>query len=387
MNLFYRRNRFGLGTLRAVSSKMSNSIKITNDDVPTNFSSLYNIFTWGNVRRLPTITGECNKNIYNKDTLDKAEFRKKISESSLMRSLRSRHNSFGIVPTQTGNIQAMYNFARNYASETLILRPNHHHGGSGFHIIDGTLDEKFNKIRTHYSNGSYLSVYIPKVREFRVMVMNSKVLFMIEKIVENKDTYAWNVSLGGRMVNVRWSEWIPEVAKIAIVASEITGADYAAYDVIVDANGVCYVLEENKSPRVEEQYWSTCLAKGFDYIIDNNIAPKNYAITSNSDEQYTIMRSRYDLLSIYKPDFSDWKYLIHPAISKDAFGYSLMTLGRSGTLSDVISAIAGNSYEDNDSLDEDYYEDEEMYMVDNDDEYDEYGEYYEDDYDDDDCLF
>src|SRR5690554_492957 len=301
MGVFLRRNRFGLGTLRAIKSKMKEKTILTNDSDSIDLddivrSEFYKIFTWGNVRKLPKLGEVHNHPDLVSAAADKGKYRL-LLESEIVKAM-DWNNYINYIPT-TKDVDEAKAWIRQ--GGTYILRPQFHHGANDFHVIKSSPDninEALSKFDKYYKEGSYLSQYIKKDKEYRVFIMHKKVVFVIEKIVDNPDEYAWNVANGGRMVNVRWGNWDPVVVNAALLANYHDKLQYGAYDIMV-SNGIAYVLEVNTSPKVEEEYWSSCIAKAFDYALENNIGLYGFGTPG-----------------IYFDGWgqSFWKTVIHPAL-------------------------------------------------------------------------
>lgn len=291
-NLFFRRNKMGLETIRTIRSKMNPSKRpdIRNDstEIPNGVGRL--MFTWGLVRSgLDKGYRVLNHPSKVALTSDKGRFRRKLFDN-------------GLTMFTTTNKYDAIDFIKN-RDDTLILRPRNHFGGKDLVELDGRLseEERIALLNEHWKDGSYASLYIKKDKEFRVFVIQDKVAFVVEKIVEDQDTVAWNVAAGGRFENVRFSKWNLNVVSYAIRAMKLAGLNYGAVDVIVK-NGRTYVLEINTSPHLTADYWSTCVAKCFDHIVE-----------TDNPEPYIYVGNLRNLSSAH-----NWKHFVHPAISDKA---------------------------------------------------------------------
>lgn len=155
------------------------------------------------------------------------------------------------------------------ANEGIITRPAHHAQGRHFYY---TRDLKSLKeiIDSKFKNKSYYcSHFIDKVAEFRVFIGQGRVLCVSKKTPNNPDAIAWNVALGGRFDNVKWSEWPLKGVKTAVEAFNLSDLDFGGVDIMVDKDGNWYVLEINSAPSLTSPYRQQCFAKFFDWIIDN----------------------------------------------------------------------------------------------------------------------
>ncbi len=157
-----------------------------------------------------------------------------------------------------------------------VLRRSPHSQGRDLWLCDSKFDVH-NKIRQkELQPGSwYASDYINKVAEYRVFVMEGRVVQVVRKIVPNEYEISWNVHNGGRYENIHWGEWPMDVIKVALKAHDLTGLDLSGCDVMSDKNGRAYLLEVNSAPSLKPKrdgglgYSQKCVAKGIQHIIDN----------------------------------------------------------------------------------------------------------------------
>lgn len=174
-----------------------------------------------------------------------------------------------------------------------IVRKRSHSQGRDLYHCD-TPDDVVEITNKLGEGNYYISEYIPKVAEYRVFVGSGRVVWVAKKTPADEKAIAWNVAQGGRFDNVRWMEWDKNVCRTAIEAWKLSGLDFGGVDVMVDANGKAYVLEINSAPSQTSPYRQQCVAKYFDYIIDNG---KGFIETK---------------------DYKGYLGYIHPAISKEA---------------------------------------------------------------------
>ena len=151
-----------------------------------------------------------------------------------------------------------------------IARPATHSRGRNLFVSSLTDCQQW--IRNNFGIG-YCSVKIDKVAEYRVFVCQNRVVWIAQKTPANPNDVAWNVARGGRFDNVRWGEWPIEVIKAAMKAAKVSGTDFCGVDVMVDRHGKPYVLEVNSAPSQTSPYRQSCVAKAFDYIINNGKQP------------------------------------------------------------------------------------------------------------------
>lgn len=115
--------------------------------------------------------------------------------------------------------------------------------------------------------GYYINQFIHKVAEYRVFVVQGRVVCVAQKTPGNPDDVAWNVAQGGRFDNVRWDDWPLKAVKVSVEAFNLSELDFGGVDVMVDGGGAAYVIEINSAPSLTSDYRQQCFAKAFDYIV------------------------------------------------------------------------------------------------------------------------
>lgn len=151
-----------------------------------------------------------------------------------------------------------------------VARPNTH--SQGRNLFVGSLSDCRDWLGDNFGDG-YISQKIDKVAEYRVFVCQNRAVWVARKTPANPDAVAWNVAQGGRFDNVRWGDWPIKVIKAAMAAAKVSKTDFCGVDVMVDADGNPYVLEVNSAPSQTSPYRQSCVAKAFDYIIQNGKEP------------------------------------------------------------------------------------------------------------------
>lgn len=199
------------------------------------------------------------------------------------------------VPKTWDNVEAWFEDIPAGTIAPVILRPERH--AQGRNLLYTT--KKSEALSFQARHGSvYVSEYIEKVAEYRVLVCQNRVVWIAQKTPGNPEDVAWNVACGGRFDNVRWTVWPLQVVRAAIAAAKVSKTDFCGVDVMVDGADKAYVLEVNSAPSQTSPYRQECLAKAFDYIVLNG---KNHFKDISYDPSKT------------------WKSYIHPAVrNKDA---------------------------------------------------------------------
>jgi glutathione synthase/RimK-type ligase-like ATP-grasp enzyme len=203
----------------------------------------------------------------------------------------------GVPVPETWDVTDFRNMSRydnDYTADEFVLRRANH--AQGRDLWYGSMDEVVQAAVDNAVHNGYVSIKIDKVAEYRVMVVQNRVAWVAKKTPGNPEDVAWNVAQGGRFDNVRWGDWPMRVVVAAVHAAEVSGTDFCGVDVMVDAEGLPYVLEVNSAPSQTSPYRQQCLAKCFDYIVTNG--------------------------KEHLPDHrgAGWKYYIHPAVMGDSDG-------------------------------------------------------------------
>ena len=191
------------------------------------------------------------------------------------------------VPKTWGSVEEWFDDIPAGSVAPVVIRPERH--AQGRHLLLSQLKGELMGFE-RYHGSVYLSEYIKKVAEYRVLVCQNRVVWVAKKTPGNPEDVAWNVAQGGRFDNVRWSDWPLAVIRAALAAAKVGKLDFAGVDVMVDDDGKPYELEANSAPSQTSPYRQQCLAKAFDYIVQNG-------------------KQHFEDVSI-----ESWKDCIHPAV-------------------------------------------------------------------------
>lgn len=178
-------------------------------------------------------------------------------------------------------------------SYPLVVRPQTHSQGRDVHLV--RTEAEMALATQACGVGWYASPFIDKVSEWRVTFVQGRVCWVAKKTPGNPQDVAWNVARGGRFDNVRWDEWPLKAVRISREAFLLSGLDFGAVDVMINAEGHPYVIEINSAPSQTSPYRQECMAKCFDYLIEHGKA----AIGVTEER-------------------GGWKKFIHPALSPEA---------------------------------------------------------------------
>src|SRR5690554_3431773 len=133
----------------------------------------------------------------------------------------------------------------------VIVRPTKHQQGKNLHFCQ-TWEELIDACGLY--DEYYISEYIKKVSEYRVVVVCGRVIFMYEKVPGDPSEIAWNHAQGSSSENTKWDKWPLNVAECAVKSMALSGLDFGACDIIVDSDGRAYCLEINTAPETTSEY-------------------------------------------------------------------------------------------------------------------------------------
>lgn len=254
MNILLRRRKLGRTSCREISAR-TNIVTVRNDKpIPKDIDYL---FRWG-----------CTSNCQAKHTINTAEAINLANDKKATRLFLAplRNKDKPIIPQTWENLNEWVEAGEKYP---VIVRADHHaQGRSLFYCED--FDEVVKAVRTFQAKNKdyYISEYIAKEAEYRVFVVQGRVVWVTKKTPANPADIAWNVARGGRFDNVRFTEWPLKACRIALMAVEAVGLDFGGVDVMQKGKDF-YVLEVNSAPSMTSEYRQTTTAKVFQHIVDN----------------------------------------------------------------------------------------------------------------------
>lgn len=164
-----------------------------------------------------------------------------------------------------------------------VVRPSTHAQGKNLDLCN-TLEEveaACNKYGEHY-----ISKFIDKVEEYRVFILQGRVVWVAKKTPADPKAIAWNVAQGGSFENVKWGQWNLSMCNIAIKSFHMSGLDFGGVDIMIDKDGRSYVLEINSAPSQTSPYRQECCARAFDHLIKNfpERGKEHYEVGNNWQE-------------------------------------------------------------------------------------------------------
>lgn len=260
MATIIRRRKLGMSSCKGISEFSKKGIKWVRSDRPLPEDDLY--IRWGCTSNVPS------KKVLNTaeaihEVNDKVGFRKVLDDAELCPP-----TFFSLAEVREElEVDADGDFgAAEIGDGSVIVRPAKHAQGRHVHHCHDYFDVV--KAVAKCGHGAYISEYIKKVAEYRVAVVQGRAVWVVKKTPADPDAIAWNVAKGGRFDNVRWKDWPLKVVKTAIEGFNLSKLDFGGVDVMVDAEGNCYILEINSAPSLTSPYRQECMAKAFDYIIE-----------------------------------------------------------------------------------------------------------------------
>lgn len=266
--LILRRRGLGLGSCNGIKQYSETGIDwVRNDKIGPQHQTDY-VFRWGCTSNIPFKTRVVNE-------------ARAIHYVSDKRTSRMEFAKAGLAPKSWGSFdewdkECFDGDADEFGDEPfdplVVVRKATHHQGRYLHLC-GTANDVDLATSAYGEGNYYISEYIPKVAEYRVFIVQGRVVWVAKKTPANPADVAWNVAKGGRFDNVRWDDWPLRAVRVAREAFLITGLDFGGVDVMVGPDGSCYVLEVNSAPSQTSPYRQQCTAKSFDYIIRNGKDP------------------------------------------------------------------------------------------------------------------
>ena len=276
MTTFIRRRGLGYTSCNGVADKMEGSVNVARSDglIPNDAVMI----RWGCTATIPHPCSVINLASAIHEVSEKGVFRKKMADA-------------GLAPETWLSID---NCPTSSIEQGVVTRPMLHAGGRDFNL-SFTWDGVAGLAQQYGEASYYISKYIPKEREFRVVVAQGRVVFVVEKVVDDVAAHAWNRSLGARFVPVKFNDWNLRVVRTAVEAHALSSLHFSGADLMVDAEGNVNVLELNSAPTLTSPYRQTCMAKVFDWMLQFG---------------------RADIPRV--EERGGWKKFIHPAVSDRA---------------------------------------------------------------------
>jgi hypothetical protein len=261
MVIFLRRRKLGLSSVKGMSGYLSKCLSasyITHQTGTTVPHSTYMMIRWGCTGNTGFTGVTLNKSSAIHQVNDKKGFRYHVQQH--MPEIIPRT----FFPDVESEEQPVY---------PAIVRPSKHSQGKNLWVVNSTTE--LIPFLWDLGNDMYVSELIDKAAEYRVYVVQGKVVSVAEKTPGNPTQVAWNVNQGGRFDVVRFGNWPLNVCSVALKAMSLTDLDFGGVDVMVDREGRAYLIEINSAPSLpflsdgSISYRQKCMAKAFLYIYNN----------------------------------------------------------------------------------------------------------------------
>ena len=255
--MILRRRKLGRTSCKEIAARSKTGIIVVRND--SDLPTCDVVFRWGTTSNIPKKDGQL--------IINSAE---SIHWCADKKQGRLDMQNFGVPVPQSWTAEQFAGYFGNplagIPEGDFVLRPAKH--AQGKNLWCG--DEKYinDCIRLYGVQDGYVSRKIDKVAEFRVYVVNGKVVAVAQKTPGNPQDVAWNVAQGGRFDNVRWGDWNLKACQAAILAALISKTDFCGVDVMMDKDGNPFVLEVNSAPSMTSDYRQSVFAKAFDWIIE-----------------------------------------------------------------------------------------------------------------------
>ena len=212
----------------------------------------------------------------------------------LLKLQEEMEDQTGLLPVITSTSTRSEGFTNVSNGTQWVVRPHHHSQGRNLRVVTPQM------LAQMFSSGQMSNYYarplIQKKAEYRVYVMNGRVVNVAQKTPGNPADIAWNVARGGRFDNVRWGDWPTKVVDLACRVFPHTGLNITGIDIMVDHDDNAWFIEANSAPSLpfnsdgSTTHRQQCVAKGIHYML----TVSNEMLTPTQDE--------------------GWRGYIHPAI-------------------------------------------------------------------------
>ena len=251
MNVILRRQRLGATSTNAICNLLPDEFTVVRNDqleyVP--MENCATVFRWG-----------CTSNILLNHEI------KVINSAMAIHRVNNKRDFRMELQEKYPEIVPKTWLTHNNVTFPCIVRPWTHSRGKRLDICNNEIGLLYHL--AEYDTDFYISELIEKKAEYRVFMVQGKVIAVAEKTPGNPTDIAWNVAQGGRFDNVRWSNWPINVLEVARLAFEESKLHFGGVDVMVDQDDKAYVIEINSAPSLTSPYRQQCMAKAFKFMVD-----------------------------------------------------------------------------------------------------------------------
>lgn len=228
---------------------------------------------WKKIHSIYSYIGDEDNNIINWGNYIFAEDRYfKINKPSAIRFCSNKALSRKILQDNHIAVPKTW-YTLQEAQIPFIARPEFHHKGKQFYIVDTEIKKKY----FDYKYGMYYSAIFPKTHEYRIHCAHGKVLLINEKPLIKGDIRANQAITREAWKYIKWSEYNSDICRESLKACKVLSLDCGAVDIMYNANNnTCAICEINTAPTLcDSEYNSKRHAMYFDWLINNNF-PEHY---------------------------------------------------------------------------------------------------------------
>ena len=195
-----RRHGLGKTSTEGIVEASNSDISVVRSDKELPESNIY--IRWGCTSTVPYKDKVINSSKAIHRVFDKAGFRQQCAD-------------VGIAPQTWPHGSRNPELGIHLMGGGVIYRPRTH--AQGKHLYHCQSWEELEHAESKHPEGGYISVYVPKLAEMRVFVMQGRVVWMANKEIGDKSQIAWNHAQDGGAVfkNIRWGSWNPDVARVS----------------------------------------------------------------------------------------------------------------------------------------------------------------------------
>jgi glutathione synthase/RimK-type ligase-like ATP-grasp enzyme len=249
MAYLLRRHKLGNTSCKAIAAYSRTGIEVFRNDARLPEADM--VFRWGCSSEVPS--------------------GKIINEAAAIHQVSDKLGFRMALDSQLPDIvpKTWFHTAMGVTFPCIVRRPTHHQGRHLYYCED------VNQLRTAIKKcpaGFYAAEFINKVAEYRVFIVQGRVACVARKYPNANGNHAWNVAQGGRFENVNWKSWPLQAVEASIQSYLLSGLDFGGIDVMTLENGKPYILEINAAPSLTSPYRQSCMAKCFDYVVQNGKA-------------------------------------------------------------------------------------------------------------------
>ena len=258
MIFFLRRRGYGKDTCRELASVMSHDVSVIRNT---------RVYSHHRFPQDTVIRWGCTTPVNARYEINTSQAIHQVNDKMGFRRVLNEHELCPLTTFSITDLDPWGNETDQHCYPVMV-RPRTHARGIDIYICQ-TRRALAHTCHQLGEGNYYISELINKTAEYRVFIAQGRVLSVAKKIPEDPEAVAWNHAAGASFENVRWDQWPLRAVRVSVEAFNLSSLDFGAIDVIVGQDNRAYVLEINTAPALESEYRTECLAKAFDYMLDN----------------------------------------------------------------------------------------------------------------------